>query len=135
MENVKFLNFLAGGVLVVVIGYFAVTRLGQPDSPAIDGLANSSFKQTVMTSDLPVLVDFYADWCGPCRAMSPVVDQFAGKHPNVVVVRVNVDKHQDIARYFGVRSIPTFIVFKNGKPTARRSGSMDGEALKELVGK
>ena len=135
MENFKFLNILAGSVLLVVLGYFALTRLGKPDGPEIDGLANSSFKQTVMTSDSPVLVDFYADWCGPCRAMSPVVDEFAGKHPNVVVVRVNVDNHQDIARYFGVRSIPTFMVFKNGKLTARRSGSMDGKALRQMVGK
>ena len=135
MDHVKAVSLLGGVAIVLAIGYFASIQVGKPGGPEIDGPSDSSFKQTVLTSDMPVLVDFYADWCGPCKAMSPVLDEFAGKNRNIRVVRVNIDKDKDIARYYGVSSIPTFIVFKNGKATARRTGGMDGNELKELVGK
>jgi thioredoxin len=135
LDGLKTLNVLGGAILVVVLGYFATTQLGQPGGPKIDGLPDCSFKRTVLTSDTPVLVDFYADWCGPCRAMSPVVDDFARRNSGVTVMRVNVDKNGEVAQYYGIRSIPTLMVFKNGKLTARRSGWMDGNALKHLVGK
>jgi thioredoxin 1 len=67
--------------------------------------------------------------------MSPVLDQFASRNPSVTVMRVNVDENRDIAQYYRIRSIPTLMVFKNGKLTARKTGWMDGNALTELIGK
>jgi thioredoxin 1 len=135
MDGAKAFNLLGGAALILVLGYFASTRLGGPGGPEIDGLPDCTFKQTVLTSCTPVLVDFYADWCGPCKAMSPVLDQFASRNPGVTVMRVNVDENRDIAQYYRIRSIPTLMVFKNGKLTARKTGWMDGKALTGLIGK
>lgn len=69
------------------------------------------------------LVDFYADWCGPCRMVSPIVDEIANERPDVAVGKVNVDDENALAMRYGVMSIPTLIVFKNGKETARLVGA------------
>ena len=91
-------------------------------------LTSETFDKEVTESSLPVLVDFYADWCGPCKAMSPVVEQLAAEYEGKVkVCKINVDDSQDIAARFGVMSIPTFIFFKDGKPPARWWACRTGE--------
>ncbi len=78
-------------------------------------ITKDSFQKEVLESDKPVLVDFWASWCGPCRMVSPVVDEIAAETPSVKVGKVNVDEQQELAAAFNVMSIPTLIVLKNGK--------------------
>ncbi|MCI7606723.1 MAG: thioredoxin [Spirochaetales bacterium] len=74
-----------------------------------------NFKQEVLNSDKPVLVDFWAPWCGPCRMLAPIVEEIANERSDVKVVKINVDENQDLAMEFGVMSIPTLVVIKEGK--------------------
>lgn len=92
-----------------------------------------SFQQIIGGAQ-PVLVDFYADWCGPCRAMSPAVvavgKEVQGK---ARVLKINIDKAPGIAQQFGVQAVPTFIVFKNGQPVWRQAGMVDKHTLKQQL--
>jgi len=83
----------------------------------------------------PTLMDFYADWCGPCIAMKPVVHELANElQGKLRVVEVNVDENPDLARHYNVRSIPCFVVLKDNKEVTRRTGSMPKESLRQLTG-
>ncbi|MEE8109409.1 MAG: thioredoxin [bacterium] len=86
-------------------------------------IETSEFDREVLGADTPVLVDFYADWCGPCRAMAPVVETLAEKADGrYQVVKVNVDEERDLAARYEIRSIPTFLVFRNGETAFRHMG-------------
>ena len=89
---------------------------------AVVKLTGANFEQEVMQADQPVLVDFYADWCGPCKMMGPVVEEIAGEEAGVKVCKINIDEEMGLAQRFGVMSIPTFIAFKNGEIAGNRSG-------------
>lgn len=93
-------------------------------------LSSENFKEEVLNSEKPVLVDFYADWCGPCNAMSPVIEELAKElEGKAKVGKINVDENSDIAVEYNVMSIPTLIVFKNGKEEKRLVGLRDKEEL------
>lgn len=79
--------------------------------------------EEVKSSEKPVLLDFYADWCGPCRIVSPVVDEIAEERDDIVVGKINVDDDPELAQAFGVMSIPTLVVLKNGEVTNKVSGA------------
>ena len=84
----------------------------------------------LVSQDIPVLVDFYADWCGPCQAMAPILKEVAGEYGDKVkVIKIDVDRNQPIAQRFGVRSIPTFIMFKNGEVLWQQAGMMSKRDL------
>ncbi len=76
-----------------------------------------------------VLVDFYADWCGPCRMLAPVIEEVANELPNVKIIKINVDEREDVARTYGVMSIPTVILFENGEIKKKQVGFMPKEVL------
>jgi thioredoxin 2 len=93
------------------------------------------FQKTVMEADAPVLVDFYADWCGPCKMVAPVVDELAREHVGKLLVgKVDTDKAPDLSLKLGIRGIPTLIVFKVGAEVGRIVG-LDAQGLKDLVRK
>lgn len=89
-----------------------------------------NFNEEVLNSDKPVLIDFYADWCGPCKMMAPIIEEVAKELDGKVKVgKINIDENQDLAIQFNVMSIPTIISFKNGKPDKRFVGVRDKEEL------
>ena len=96
-------------------------------------LTGANFEQEVMQADQPVLVDFYADWCGPCKMMGPVVEEIAGEEAGVKVCKINIDEEMGLAQRFGVMSIPTFIAFKNGEIAGKQIGAVPKNALLDLV--
>ena len=96
-------------------------------------ITTENFEDEVLKSDKPVLIDFWATWCGPCRAFSPVVDEYAGKHPEVKVGKIDCDEQSELAQIYRVMSIPTAMVFKGGEVAARSTGAMGMAALEEFV--
>jgi thioredoxin 1 len=100
----------------------------------VQTLTTSTFDETVVSSDLPVLVDFWAEWCGPCKAIAPILEEIAGEHGDRVrVAKINVDENPDIARRFDVMSIPTLILFKEGTAEARLVGAKGKNQLVQEI--
>ncbi len=102
---------------------------------AVINLTNLNFEDEVMRSDKPVLIDFFANWCGPCRMVSPLVDEIAEERSDVKVCKVDVDEQGELAANFGVSSIPMLVVIKNGKVTAQQIGAVPKPAILGLLDK
>ncbi len=98
-------------------------------------ITKDNFQAEVLQSDKPVLIDFWASWCGPCRMLSPVVDQIADENPDIKVGKVNVDDEPELAGQFGVMSIPTLLVFKDGKLAGQSVGVRPKDYILEMLGK
>ena len=96
-------------------------------------VTSENFESEVLNSDTPVLVDLWADWCGPCKMMGPVVEEIAGEEAGVKVCKMNIDEEMGLAQRFGVMSIPTFIAFKNGEIAGKQIGAVPKNALLDLV--
>jgi len=98
-------------------------------------LTAQNFDQTILQSNKPVFVDFWAPWCGPCRMMGPIVEELATEMDNVIITKLNVDEETEVAQRFNILSVPTFMVFKGGQPVDQFSGAMSKEAMKERIKK
>ncbi len=100
---------------------------------AVTVITKENFEQEVLKSDKPVLVDFWAGWCGPCKMISPVVDQIAEENPDIKVGKVDVDAEAELAIKFNVMSIPTLLVFKGGELVNQSVGVIPKQAILSLV--
>ena len=100
---------------------------------AIINITKEIFEEQILKADQPVLVDFWAVWCGPCQVLSPIVDEVAAEAGNVKVGKVNVDEEPALAAKFGVMSIPTLLVFENGKVVKQSIGYIEKDEVMALI--
>jgi thioredoxin 1 len=98
-------------------------------------VTKETFKQEVLESDVPVLVDFWAEWCGPCQMVLPIVEKLGEELTDVKICKVNVDEQMDLAREYRVMSIPTFLLFKEGQVVKKELGARTKEELLSMLGK
>ena len=96
-------------------------------------LTNENFKQEVLDSDKPVIVDFWAPWCGPCKMILPIIEELSTELTDVKVGKINVDEQEDLAREYGIMSIPTLHVFKDGKVSNQAVGARDKKGILDLL--
>jgi thioredoxin 1 len=98
-------------------------------------VTEATFEQEVLKSETPVLVDFWAEWCGPCHAVAPVLDKIVEERPDELkLVKVNIDEEQELSQRYGVMSIPTMILFRDGEPAAAAIGAQPKSALERSLG-
>ena len=103
-------------------------------SDNVKEISSENFNQEVLESDLPVLVDFWAEWCGPCKQLAPTVEDVANEMVgSIKVCKMDVDSNQNIAVQFGVRSIPTLLIFKNGEVASTQIGAISKQQLEEFI--
>ena len=101
---------------------------------AVIEVTGASFEKEVVQSDRPVLADFYANWCGPCRMLRPTLEAIADERQDIKVVSINIDVEDDLADAFGISSIPCLVLIKNGKEADRSVGLRPKEAIEEMLG-
>ena len=100
---------------------------------AVVKLTTENFDQEVLQAGQTVLVDFYADWCGPCKMIGPVVEEIANEETGVKVCKINIDEEMAVAQKYGVMSIPTFIAFKNGEIAGKQIGAVPKSKLQDMI--
>jgi len=97
-------------------------------------VTEATWDSEVLNSESPVLVDFWAEWCGPCHAVAPVLDRIAEEHQDLKLVKVNIDREQGLAMRYGIQSIPAMVLFKDGEPAAAAIGAQPKGSLERSLG-
>ena len=100
---------------------------------AVLTITNDNFQQEVLNAQQPVLIDFWASWCGPCKMMGPVVDQIAEENGNIKVGKINIDEQPDLAQKYGIMSIPTLVLFEGGQPKETSVGLVPKESIEKML--
>lgn len=98
-------------------------------------ITTNNFNAEIMNSDKPLLIDFFATWCGPCKMVSPIVDQIAEENADIKVCKINIDEQSELASAFGVMSIPTLVALKDGKEITRTVGAVPKSNILKMFGK
>lgn len=107
--------------------------MNNSETRGVAEVSDDSFDGEVLQSPLPVLADFWAPWCGPCKAVAPLLEELAAENPNIRVVKVNVDDNPKTAERYNVRAIPTLILFRNGEVADTKMGASPKKDLEEFV--
>jgi thioredoxin 1 len=127
-------NIVGVGILVLIlIISWVLYRVPQGSKHELPQVFANDFESVVLKADTPVLVDFYADWCGPCKMMEPILEEFAKENPQVKVVQVNVDENRELSHRYKIQGIPALLFFKKGELIDQKSGAMGKDGLKALV--
>ena len=121
---------------VTVVNPLSTPPLEITVSDKITHTSDGAFSKDVLESDTPVLLDFWAEWCGPCKAIAPALEQLADEYQGKVkIVKINIDENQQTPRQFGIRGIPTLMVFKDGKVAGTQVGAVNKGVLAQFIDK
>jgi thioredoxin 1 len=124
---------LAAAVIAGCAGHNGFFTPEPESKDSLEHVTSATFDERVLKSDKPVLVDFYAEWCNPCRELTPLLEEFASEHPEVRVVKVNVDDNRELAQRYNAMTIPLLLVIRDGKVVKTSVGKVPKSALVKLV--
>ena len=100
---------------------------------SVHHITKENFEQEILNSEKPVVLDFWADWCGPCNQLTPIIEELAAAHPELKVAKVHVDQQRELAKQHKVFSIPTLVIYKDGQITARSTGVRPASEILDLI--